>query len=95
MPRVLRRSPAAVAPLAALAALVVPGLAFDAAGGRLGQGGGFYDRLLGGLATRPRLVGLAFAAQVVPSVPREAHDVLMDTVVTEGGPLAQEPGGGS
>lgn len=77
------------APLAALDALIVPGLAFDAAGGRLGQGGGWYDRLLGGGggAARPRLIGLAFAAQIVEALPREAHDVAMDVVVTEAGAL--------
>ena len=51
---------------------VVPGLAFDDEGHRLGQGGGFYDRLLPRL---PLAWGVCFDAQRVPALPREAHDV--------------------
>jgi len=63
--------------------VLVPGVAFDAAGGRLGYGGGFYDRLLP-LLTRgtPRVVG-AFALQLVASVPMGTHDLRIDTIVTE------------
>ncbi len=70
---------------------LVPGLAFDARGGRLGQGGGYYDRLLAGFAqTRrgadlPRSVGVAWAFQLVPEVPAEPHDVRVDAVLTEEG----------
>jgi len=60
---------------------VVPGLAFDQAGGRLGRGGGFYDRLLSDPAWRGFKVGTAWSWQMVSSVPREPHDVLMDVVV--------------
>lgn len=62
--------------------VVVPGVAFDTSGYRLGYGGGYYDRLLEGL-NRPTTVGLAFEVQIVPLVPREAHDVPLDFVVTE------------
>ncbi len=69
--------------------ILVPGLAFDARRRRLGYGGGFYDRLLGGLAVRPPLrpplVAGAFEAQMVEAVPSGAHDVEMDVVVTESG----------
>jgi len=65
--------------------VLVPGLAFDARGWRLGYGGGYYDRLLGGLTARPPLVAGAFEAQMVGAVPIGAHDVPMDIVVTEGG----------
>lgn len=66
----------AVAPEAADLA-VVPGVAWDAAGGRLGRGGGHYDRLLPKL----RLAwGVGFSVQVVPAVPREAHDHLVHQV---------------
>ena len=65
--------------------VLVPGLAFDARGRRLGYGGGYYDRLLGGLAARPPLVAGAFEAQMVGAVPIGAHEVPMDIVVTEGG----------
>ena len=68
---------------------LVPGLAFDARGGRLGQGGGYYDRLLAGLAPgapgAPRSIGLAWAFQLVPEVPSEAHDIRVDAVLTEEG----------
>ena len=62
---------------------VVPGVAFDPHGGRLGQGGGHYDRLLPALASRARRVGVGFSCQMVPEVPREPHDVALDLVVTE------------
>lgn len=68
-----------------LDAVLVPGLAFDAAGGRLGRGAGFYDRFLAGLPARVRKVGVALAAQVSPSVPMEAHDVKMDWLATPTG----------
>lgn len=66
--------------------VLVPGLAFDAQGGRLGYGGGFYDRLLAStLSTRTWLVAGAFEAQMVDQVPLDEHDVPMDVVVTEDG----------
>ena len=65
--------------------VVVPGLAFDALGRRLGQGGGFYDRTL----TRMRALRLAvcFREQVVSEVPAGAHDCRMDLVVHDGAVL--------
>ncbi len=65
--------------------LFVPLLAFDRAGYRIGYGGGFYDRTLEALRrTGPRLaIGLAFAAQEVPAVPRDEHDQKLDWIVTE------------
>lgn len=67
--------------------LIVPMVAFDARGYRLGYGGGFYDRTLEGLrAKRPTLaVGFAFAAQEVEEVPIEPTDQRLDAVVTENG----------
>ena len=63
--------------------VLVPGVAFDAAGRRLGYGGGYYDRLLPLLpATAPRVAG-AFDAQIVDAVPAAAHDIGVDYVVTE------------
>lgn len=61
--------------------VVVPGLAFDPNGRRLGHGGGGFDRLLEKLQAYK--IGLAFAAQMVAAVPVEAHDMPMDAVVTE------------
>lgn len=67
--------------------LIVPLLAFDARGYRLGYGGGFYDRTLEGLRARGPVmaVGFAFAAQEVPEVPTDATDQRLDAVVTEQG----------
>ena len=67
--------------------LIVPLLAFDRQGFRLGYGGGFYDRTLAALrAAGPcRAIGLAFAGQEVAAVPRGATDLALDLVVTEAG----------
>ncbi len=66
-----------------LDAVVVPGLAFDRRGYRVGYGGGHFDRLLG--ATRPEAlrVGICFAAQLVDEVPAGPGDVPVDVIVTE------------
>lgn len=65
--------------------VVAPMLAFDEAGGRLGQGGGHYDRTLQQLrATGPVFViGLAYAGQEIDRVPREPHDQCLDAILTE------------
>jgi 5-formyltetrahydrofolate cyclo-ligase len=63
--------------------IVVPGVAFDRAGGRLGQGGGHYDRTLARLGSKAFRVGFCFSCQVVDRVPREGHDELLDALVTE------------
>ncbi|NWH07273.1 MAG: 5-formyltetrahydrofolate cyclo-ligase [Alphaproteobacteria bacterium] len=65
--------------------LIVPLLAFDARGFRLGQGGGYYDRTLAQLRRRKRIVavGLAFAAQELDEVPADMHDAPLDVIVTE------------
>ncbi|RGP38989.1 5-formyltetrahydrofolate cyclo-ligase [Pseudotabrizicola alkalilacus] len=67
--------------------LIVPLLAFDARGYRLGYGGGFYDRTLEGLRARHKVlaVGFAFAAQEVEAVPIDATDQRLDMIVTEQG----------
>lgn len=67
--------------------IVLPLLAFDAAGHRLGYGGGFYDRTLASLRSRhPVLaVGFAYAAQQTDSVPVEPTDARLDAIVTENG----------
>jgi len=62
---------------------IVPGVAFDPEGGRLGFGVGFYDRLLGQLHQAIPKVGMAFEFQVVPRLPRQAHDITLDAIVTE------------
>lgn len=102
---VLQPPSASSPPLAAtdLDLLVVPVVAFDRRGYRLGYGAGYYDRfladqerreegqpslsppLIGSVMPRPRLIGLAFAAQEVPSVPSAAHDIPLDLILTEAG----------
>ena len=66
---------------------ILPLVAFDRTGGRLGQGGGYYDRTLAALRghVRPVFVGLAFAGQEVPRVPIDAHDQKLDGILTERG----------
>lgn len=63
--------------------IVVPGVAFDRRGGRLGHGRGYYDRLLERVRPDTALVALAFACQLFAEVPLEPHDVTMDVVITE------------
>jgi len=63
---------------------LVPGMAFDAAGRRLGRGKGYYDRFLSPLSSllSPLKIGICFPFQRVPVVPAEAHDVVMDEVIS-------------
>jgi 5-formyltetrahydrofolate cyclo-ligase len=63
--------------------ILVPGVAFDPAGGRLGRGGGYYDRILAALGDVPVRIGMAFDFQVVSRVPVDRHDERVDAVVTE------------
>jgi 5-formyltetrahydrofolate cyclo-ligase len=63
--------------------VVLPGVAFDLDGGRLGHGGGHYDRLLATVPEATPRIGLCFSCQVVPRVPRDDHDQVVDIVVTD------------
>jgi len=76
-------------PARALDLILLPLVAFDVRGYRLGMGGGYYDRTLAflrhRLRHRPRLVGLAYSWQEVASLPAEPWDVPLDAVVTEAG----------
>lgn len=65
--------------------LLVPMLAFDRHGHRLGYGAGYYDRTLDGLRANGAVlaVGVAFAAQEMPAVPVDRHDERLDWIVTE------------
>ncbi len=76
--------PAASRPLVAPGLLLVPLLAFDRRGGRLGYGGGYYDRTLPLFPAAFRL-GIAFAAQEVDEVPMEPHDIPLHAIATEAG----------
>lgn len=65
--------------------ILVPGVAFDRRGGRLGRGGGFYDRFLSSVPRPgPILLAAAFGPQIVDRVPMEAHDQAVDIIVTPG-----------
>lgn len=68
-----------------LSAVLVPGVAFDLSGRRLGRGGGFYDRALALFPNTVRRVGVCFDAQRVERVPAGAHDIAMNALVTESG----------
>jgi 5-formyltetrahydrofolate cyclo-ligase len=62
---------------------LIPGIAFDRKGGRVGFGGGYFDRLLPGM-TQATFMALAFESQLTKdAIPLEAHDVRMHTIVTE------------
>lgn len=67
---------------------LVPALAVDRERFRLGYGAGYFDKLLAGRDRRPYCVTALPAAFVVESLPHEAHDVAVDMVLSEGGPLA-------
>jgi 5-formyltetrahydrofolate cyclo-ligase len=80
-------SPDASAPIVSFAAgdlVIVPGVAFDRRGARLGRGGGCYDRTFppGGGPT-VELCGMAYEAQIEDSIPTTSHDRGMDAIVTE------------
>ncbi|MFK7960738.1 MAG: 5-formyltetrahydrofolate cyclo-ligase [Phycisphaerales bacterium] len=63
--------------------IVVPALAYDVAGHRLGRGGGYYDRFMERLRPGVPRVGIVFDRQIVDEVPAEDHDIAVHTVVTE------------
>ncbi len=61
----------------------VPGLAFDLHGRRLGRGAGYYDRYLAQARPGAMKIGLAYQLQITPCLPAEAHDIMMDLIITE------------
>lgn len=79
--------PLAAAAVVTPSVLLVPMLAFDGEGYRLGYGGGFYDRTLAALraARKVLAIGVAYAGQEVPALPHAAHDARLDAVLTEKG----------
>lgn len=80
-------APAGDAPVVTPAVFVVPLLAFDAAGARLGYGGGYYDRTLRALRASNRVyaIGLGFAGQELEQIPTHDGDEPLDAIVTEQG----------
>lgn len=80
------REPSADAPqvaIDAITAFIVPGLAFDRAGGRIGWGRGHYDATFSHASPAALRLGLAFDAQLVEQVAREPHDVALHIIITE------------
>jgi 5-formyltetrahydrofolate cyclo-ligase len=67
----------------AIDAFIVPGLAFDTHGGRMGWGYGHYDATFAAARAGVPRVGVGFECQVVESVPREPHDQLLDVIISE------------
>jgi 5-formyltetrahydrofolate cyclo-ligase len=63
--------------------ILVPGLAFSQDRHRLGRGGGFFDQLLAGRGADAFKLAICFSFQVLPVVPVEGHDIVMDAVVTD------------
>ncbi len=66
-----------------VACVIVPGVAFDADGNRIGNGKGFYDRFLKKLKPGALKIGLAYSLQMVARVPVDTHDVKLDLVLTD------------
>lgn len=83
----VRHDPARRVELREIAAVLVPGVAFAPDGGRLGQGGGYYDRFLprwrDAVGDRGLALGIAFETQIVDALPGESHDRPVDVIATE------------
>jgi 5-formyltetrahydrofolate cyclo-ligase len=79
----LRLLPAKQVNVKELDLVMVPGVAFDRRGGRMGHGKGYYDKLLEHARPETPLVALAFECQLFPEIPVQPHDVFMDKIVTE------------
>lgn len=82
-----------VIPIQEIDVFLVPGLAFDRRGGRLGNGAGHYDRILSSARGDALSVGIAPGARLVDVVPVDAHDVLVGWLATEGGVISRAPSG--
>jgi len=70
-------------PIESIDIAIIPGVAFDEKGGRIGSGKGYYDRLIPKLSITTRKVALAVEDQIVPQVPIEPHDKHVDIIITE------------
>jgi 5-formyltetrahydrofolate cyclo-ligase len=65
--------------------ILMPGVAFDKLGGRIGYGAGFYDRFLSNMKKRADKIALAYDFQLLDSIPMDEHDVSIDGIITEKG----------
>jgi len=71
--------------------IILPGSVFDEQGGRLGYGGGYYDRFMAYEAPLAIRIGLAFELQVINKLTLQAHDELLDLIVTEQRVIQRKP----
>jgi 5-formyltetrahydrofolate cyclo-ligase len=72
-----------IVPIECIDIAIIPGVAFDEKGGRIGSGDGYYDRLIPKLPITTRKVALTFEEQIVPQIQMEAHDRHVDIIITE------------
>ncbi len=72
-------------PISSIDLIIVPGIAFDRKGNRLGRGKGFYDRFLHLIGPETTKIALAFSSQIVEQVPTTENDITVDKIVTEDG----------
>ena len=72
-----------IVPIECIDIAIIPGIAFDEKGGRIGSGHGYYDRLIPKLPITTRKVALTFEDQIVPQIQMEAHDRHVDIIITE------------
>ncbi|MDF1535229.1 MAG: 5-formyltetrahydrofolate cyclo-ligase [bacterium] len=73
-----------IVPVDEIDIFLLPGLAFDLRGNRLGMGGGYFDRLLARASSTATFLGLAYNFQVITHLPAESHDIRVHDVVTPG-----------
>lgn len=79
----LRKLPDKIVGPSDLDIVMVPGVAFDRRGARMGHGKGYYDKLLQHARPETPLIALAFECQLFPEIPVAAHDIFMDMIITE------------
>jgi 5-formyltetrahydrofolate cyclo-ligase len=72
-----------IVPIEKIDIAIIPAVALDEKGGRIGSGEGYYDRLIPNLSITTRKVALAMEDQIVPQVPIESHDKHVDIIITE------------
>lgn len=69
--------------------VIAPVVGFDPRNYRLGYGGGFFDRTLAAIATKPLVIGIGYAMSAIPTIYPQPHDIPMDMIVTEEGRVCQ------
>ena len=72
-----------VVPIECIDIAIIPGIAFDEKGGRIGSGDGYYDRLIPSLSITTRKVALSLEDQIVPQIQMESHDKYVDIIITD------------